>query len=176
MNLYLLAPEISLCALAVVVILLDLFVGRKWIVGAVSIAGLIVPAVFSILLWGSNQTTFGGALVVDQFSVFFKLLFLAIAALVLLSSTDYSRKFAAFRGEYYALVLLAATGMMLLASTRELISIYVALELTGISLYVLAGFLKDSKSSEAGLKYLLLGAVASAVLLLAVLERMTGAF
>jgi len=165
LNLYLLAPEISLCALAVAVILLDLFVGRKWIVGAVSIAGLIVPAVFSILLWGSNQTTFGGALVIDQFSVFFKLLFLAISALVLLSSTDYSRRFAAFRGEYYALVLLATTGMMLLASTRELISIYVALELTGISLYVLAGFLKDSKSSEAGLKYLLLGAVASAVLL-----------
>jgi NADH-quinone oxidoreductase subunit N len=165
LNLYLLAPEISLCALAVVVILLDLFVGRKWIVGAVSIAGLIVPAVFSILLWGSNQTTFGGALVIDQFSVFFKLLFIAITALVLLSSTDYSRRFAAFRGEYYALVLLATTGMMLLASTRELISIYVALELTGISLYVLAGFLKDSKSSEAGLKYLLLGAVASAVLL-----------
>jgi hypothetical protein len=54
------------------------------------------------------------------------------------------------------------TGMMLMASTRELISIFVSLELTGISLYVLAGFLKDPKSSEAGLKYLLLGAVASA--------------
>lgn len=176
MNLYLLAPEISLCALAVVVILLDLFVGRKWIVGAVSVAGLIVPAVFSILLWGSNQTAFGGALVVDQFSVFFKLFFLAVVALVLLSSTDYSRRFAAFRGEYYALVLLAATGMMLLASTRELISIYVALELTGISLYVLAGFLKDPKSSEAGLKYLLLGAVASAVLLygMALIFGLTG--
>ena len=165
MNLYLLAPEISLLALALVVILLDLFIGRKWILGVVSVAGLIVPAAFTLALWGTNETSFGGALVIDQFSLFFNLFFLVAAALVLLSSTDYARKFAAFRGEYYALVLLAATGMMLMASTRELISIYIALELTGISLYALTGFLKDPKSSEAGLKYLLLGAVASAVLL-----------
>ncbi|MBE0415994.1 MAG: NADH-quinone oxidoreductase subunit N [Dehalococcoidia bacterium] len=165
MNLYLLAPEISLCALALVVILLDLFIGRKWILGAVSIAGLIVPAAFTIALWGTNETSFNGMLVVDQFSLFFNLFFLVSTALVLLSSTEYASKFAAFRGEYYALVLLAAMGMMLMASTRELISIYIALELTGISLYALTGFLKDPKSSEAGLKYLLLGAVASAVLL-----------
>jgi len=165
LNLYLLAPEISLCALAIVVILLDLFIGRKWILGVVAVAGLIVPAAFTLALWGVNETSFNGMLVVDQFSLFFKLFFLVIAALVILSSTDYSFKFSAFRGEYYALVLLSAMGMMLMASTRELISIYIAVELTGISLYVLAGFLKDPKSSEAGLKYLLLGAVASAVLL-----------
>jgi NADH-quinone oxidoreductase subunit N len=165
LNLYLLAPEISLCALASVVILLDLFIGRKWILGVVSVVGLIVPAVFTIALWGTNETSFAGALVIDEFSLFFNLFFLVMAALVILSSTDYAHKFTGFRGEYYALVLLAAMGMMLMASTRELISIYIALELTGISLYVLTGFLKDPKSSEAGLKYLLLGAVASAVLL-----------
>ncbi len=176
MNFYLLAPEISVCALAILVILLDLVIKRKWILGAVSIGGLIVPAAFSVALWGTNETSFNGMLVVDEFSVFFKLFFLVMAALVLLSSTDYAHKFAAFRGEYYALVLLAATGMMLMASTRELISIYIALELTGISLYVLTGFLKDPKSSEAGLKYLLLGAVASAVLLygMALLYGLTG--
>ncbi len=165
MNIYLLSPEISLLALALVVILLDLFMDRKWLLGVVSVVGLIVPAAFTVALWGTNQTAFGGALVVDQFSLFFKLFFLVVVALVILSSTDYAHKFAAFRGEYYAILLLATTGMMLMASTRELISIYVALELTGISLYVLTGFLKDDKSSEAGLKYLLLGAVASAVLL-----------
>jgi NADH-quinone oxidoreductase subunit N len=176
LNLYLLAPEISLCALALVVILLDLFIGRKWILGVVSVVGLIVPAVFTVALWGTNETSFAGALVVDQFALFFKLFFLVVAALVLLSSTDYAHKFVGFRGEYYALVLLAAMGMMLMASTRELISIYIALELTGISLYVLAGFLKDPKSSEAGLKYLLLGAVASAVLLygMAMIFGLTG--
>ena len=165
MDVYLLSPEISLLALALVVLLLDLFTKQKWILGAVSLVGLIVPAAFTISLWGTNDTSFGGALVVDQYALFFKLFFLVVTALVILSSTDYSRKFAAFRGEFYALLLMASTGMMLLASTRELISIFVALELTGISLYVLAGFLKDAKSSEAGLKYLLLGAVASAVLL-----------
>jgi NADH-quinone oxidoreductase subunit N len=78
---------------------------------------------------------------------------------------DYAAKFTRFRGEYHALVLLSALGMMLMAATTELISIYIALELASISLYILAGFLKDQKSSEASLKYLLLGAVASAVLL-----------
>jgi len=102
---------------------------------------------------------------VDKFALFFKLLFLVIAALVILASTDYVSKFARFQGEYYALVLLSALGMMLMAATAELISIYIALELTSISLYVLVGFLKDPKSTEASLKYLLLGAVASAVLL-----------
>ena len=165
MDLYLLSPEISLLVLALVVILLDLFIKEKWILGWVSVIGLIVPAIFALSLWGRNETSFGGALAVDHFSIFFCLFFLFVAALILLSSSEYARKFSAFRAEYYALVLLATTGMMLLASTRELISIFIALELTGISLYVLTGFLKDPKSSEAGLKYLLLGAVASAVLL-----------
>jgi NADH-quinone oxidoreductase subunit N len=164
-NLYLLSPEISLLAVALMVIFFDLFLGRKRVLGWISAVGLLLPFVFTITLWGTNDTAFGGALVVDQFSLFFKLFFLVVTALVIFSSINYSRKFAPFRGEFYALLLLATTGMMLLASTRELISIFVALELTGIPLYVLAGFLRDDKSSEAGLKYLLLGAVASAVLL-----------
>jgi len=165
MNVYLLSPVISLCGLAILVILLDLFLKRKWILGAVSVAGLIVPAAFTLALWGREETSFNGMLAVDEFSLFFNLFFLVCAALVILSSVDYVSKFKAFQGEYYALVLLAAVGMMLMASTRELISVFVALELTGISLYALTGFLKDPKSSEAGMKYLLLGAVASAVLL-----------
>jgi len=164
-NLYLLSPEISLLAVALLVIFFDLFTGRRRVLGWISAVGLLLPFVFTITLWGTSDTAFGGALVVDQFSLFFKLFFLVVTALVIFSSINYSRKFAPFRGEFYALLLLATTGMMLLASTRELISIFVALELTGIPLYVLAGFLRDDKSSEAGLKYLLLGAIASAVLL-----------
>ena len=164
-NLYLLSPEISLLAVALMVIFFDLLLGRRRVLGWISAVGLLLPFVFTITLWGTNDTAFGGALVVDQFSLFFKLFFLVTTALVIFSSINYSRKFAPFRGEFYALMLLATTGMMLLASTRELISIFVALELTGIPLYVLSGFLRDEKSSEAGLKYLLLGAVASAVLL-----------
>jgi NADH-quinone oxidoreductase subunit N len=166
LNLGLLAPELTLAATALVVILLDLVFKRKgWLV-AVSIIGVVVAAGFSIALWGGgSQALFNNMLALDNFALFFKLLFLAIAALVILASVDYVSKFARFQGEYYALVLLSALGMMLMAATAELISIYIALELTSISLYVLVGFLKDPKSTEAALKYLLLGAVASAVLL-----------
>ena len=166
MNLELFIPELSLTAFALVVILLDLFIQRKgWLV-AVSITGIIVSAGFALAMWGgSSQAIFNNMLAVDDFALFFKLLFLGIAALVILSSVDYVSKFTRFQGEYYALVLLSTLGMMLMAATTDLISIYIALELTSISLYILAGFLKDSKSTEASLKYLLLGAVASAVLL-----------
>jgi len=166
LNLELLAPELTLAASAILVILLDLFIQRKgWLV-VVSIAGVAVAAGFTIAMWGgSSQAIFNNMLAVDNFALFFKLLFLSIAFLVILASADYVTKFSRFQGEYYALVLLSALGMMLMAATAELISIYMALELTSISLYVLAGFLKDPKSTEASLKYLLLGAVASAVLL-----------
>jgi len=146
--------------------ILDLVIQRKgWLV-VVSIAGIVVSAGFALAMWGgSSQAIFSNMLAVDNFALFFKLLFLGIAALVILSSVDYVSKFARFQGEYYALVLLSTLGMMLMAAATELITIYIALELTSISLYILVGFLKDSKSTEASLKYLLLGAVASAVLL-----------
>ncbi len=165
MNLYQLSPELSLCFFAIVVILLDLFIKRKRLLAALSVIGLIISTIFTITLWGEQATAFNRMLVVDEFSLLFKLIFLGVACLIILSSVDYVSRIARYQGEYLALVLLSAVGMMLMAGTGELISIYVALELTGICLYVLAGFLKDPKSSEAGLKYLLLGAVASAVLL-----------
>ena len=166
MNLELFIPELSLAAFAVVVILLDLVIQRKGWLAVVSIAGIIVSAGFTLAMWGNgSQAIFNNMLAVDNFALFFKLLFLGIAALVILSSVDYVSKLSRFQGEYHALVLLSTLGMMLMAATAELISIYIALELTSISLYVLVGFLKDPKSSEASLKYLLLGAVASAVLL-----------
>ncbi|MFC1991233.1 NADH-quinone oxidoreductase subunit N [Chloroflexota bacterium] len=166
LNLGLFIPELILAATAVAVILLDLFIQRKGALAIVSLVGLAIS--FASILFipvSSTQAIFNGMLAVDGFAFFFKLLFLGIAALVILASTDYAHKFASFRGEYYALILLSTLGMMLMAATRELISIYIALELTSISLYVLAGFLKDKKSTEASLKYLLLGAISSAILL-----------
>lgn len=164
-ELRLFAPELSLSVLAFLLIFLDLVIGRKTVLAWLSVGGLVVPAVLSLQLMGNGGVAFSGTLVVDDFAVVFKLLFLGVAALVILASSDYVARFASFQGEYYALVLLSAAGMMLMASTGDLISIYVALETTGIALFVLAGFLKDAKSSEAGLKFLLLGAVSSAVML-----------
>ena len=119
----------------------------------------------SLVLRDRQGTAFHGTLVVDNFSLFFTFLFLGVAALVILASIDYGQRFARYQGEYYALILLATSGMMLLAGGRDLIAIFVALELTSISQYVMAALLKDKRSSEAGLKYLLLGAISTAVLL-----------
>jgi NADH-quinone oxidoreductase subunit N len=161
-----LTPELSLLVFALVVILFDLFIKRKKVLAAVSIAGVIVSAGFTVAMWGTpSEAILYGTLAVDNFALFFELLLLAAVGLVILASQDYVSKFERFQGEFYALVLISAVGMMLLVAATDLIAIYVALELSGISLYVLATFLKDKKSTEAGLKYLLLGAVASAVLL-----------
>ncbi len=166
MNLALFIPEITLAAFAIIVILLDLFIEQKRVLVQVSISGLVIAGGVTIAMWGGKfPALFNNMLVVDNFALFFKLLFLAVAFLVILASVDYVAKFNRFRGEYYALVLLSTLGMMLMAATVDLISIYIALELTSISLYALVGFLKDGKSTEASLKYLLLGAIASAVLL-----------
>ena len=166
MNLVLISPEICMLATAVVVILSDLFFQRKSLLAIISLVGLAAAFCFTVYLWGGNtQTMFNNMLAIDKFALFFQLLFPVMAALVILASTDYVSKFDSFQGEYYALVLLSTLGMMLVSAAADLISIFVALELISISLYALVGFLKDAKSTEASLKYLLLGASASAILL-----------
>jgi NADH-quinone oxidoreductase subunit N len=171
-------PELTIAVSAVAVILLDLFISRKGILAAVSIAGLILAAIFSLTLWDTHAIgrILGGNFTVDYFAVFFKLLITGIAILVILATTDYVSKLTHLRGEYYALILTSALGLMIMAAGAELITIYVGLELASISLYALSGFLKDRKSSESALKYLLLGAIASAVLLygMALVFGMTG--
>jgi NADH-quinone oxidoreductase subunit N len=166
LNLTLFIPELTLAVFAIVVILLDLFIKQKRLLVQISLSGLVIAGGVTVAMWGySFPAIFNNMLAVDNFALFFKLLFLGIAFLVILASIDYVSKFARFQGEYYALVLLSTLGMMLMAATADLISIYISLELTSISLYALVGFLKDRKSTEASLKYLLLGAIASAVLL-----------
>lgn len=165
MNWYLISPQLSLGALALLVILLDLFIREKRFLAVVGAIGLAVPFGFAVSLWGHEEATLYGRLAVDGFSLFFCFLFLGIAFLTFLYSTDYLPRMPGREGEYYALILLSTTGFTLLAATRELVSIYLALELSSLPLYALAAFLRDEKSTEAGIKYLLLGAIASAVLL-----------
>ena len=161
-----------MAALGAVLLLLDLVIQRKAYLVGIGLAGLAVPLVFSIALWGDleggvvvNNGVLADTLAVDSFALFFKFLFVGVAAVVILMSSDYSRRFSRFQMEYYALVLLSLTGMMLLASTTELITIYVSLELTALPLAALAAFNRDSRSSESGLKFLVLSGVSSAVLL-----------
>ena len=123
-------------------------------------------------LWIDVSAESGGALtglfdtvVVDKFALFFKFLVLSIVALVVLGSRDFAEKFQRSQGEFYGIILLSAVGMMLVAATKELVSIYISLELATLPIAALAAFMRDERSSEAGLKFLLLGAVSSALLL-----------
>src|SRR5574341_1026216 len=117
-----------------------------------------------ILALDEKGEAFDGLLRVDDYAIFFSFLFPGIAGIIVLASVDYLEK-NRFQAEYNALVLASTAGMMLMASTVDLIAIFVALELQSMSLYVLVAFAKDGRSSEASLKYLLLGAVSTALTL-----------
>jgi NADH-quinone oxidoreductase subunit N len=182
-DIYLLSPEISLAAVAFMVVLADMVNGPKNLVPAVAIIGLAIPLFFTVLLWGEvadwwsllgpqigeregySLPTLFGTLAVDRFALFFKFLFIGSVGLVLMSSYGYVERFSERRGEFHVLIMLSAVGMMLMAAGTELITLYVALELSTLPLVALAAFGGDRRSSEAGLKYLVLGAIASAVLL-----------
>ena len=131
-----------------------------------ALAGLGASAIWTVvlILRDREAVAFSGTYSLDTFSIFFTFLFIGVAGLVILASADYVRRLR-YQGEFWALLLLATSGMMLLAGARDLILIFIALELTSISQYVLAAFLRDDRASEAGLKYILLGAIASAVIL-----------
>ena len=171
-DLYLLSPELSVAGAAALLILVDLVVRRSGLAAALALVGLALALGLSIALWldlngDGVQATSGvfGTLVVDKFSLFFKFLFVGVAAMVVLASTEYVRRFERFQAEFYALILFSTSGMMLLASTVELITIYVSLELTALPIAALAAFARDSRSAESGMKFLILSAVSSAILL-----------
>ena len=159
-------PEIIVAGLVVAIILLDLVVQNKGILAALSVIGLAASLIVSVLLWGeTDNTLFNGMLKVDELALSFNVLLCGAAILVILASQDYVSKLSRFQGEYYALLLISVIGMMFMASSRDLIAIYISLEATSISLYSLTALLRNKKSSEAGLKYLILGAIASCILL-----------
>jgi NADH-quinone oxidoreductase subunit N len=179
-DLYLLAPELTLVLLALVVMAVDLFVKRRIIIASVALIGLLIPAGFAIaqaLTITGTQRAFFGMFIVDPYSLFFDIIFLIIAAVIGLASYTYVGQYVKATGEFYALMLFSVVGMMFMASTGELISIYIALELTSIPLYVMAGMIRTSeRSAEAAVKYVLLGAMSSAILLygFALLYGLTG--
>ena len=110
--------------------------------------------------------SFGGMFIVDDYAVFFKVLVLLASALCLLISREYLELRAIARFEYIVLVLLATTGMMLMISANDFIALYLGLEMQSLALYVIASFHRDEvRSVEAGLKYFVLGALASGMLL-----------
>lgn len=175
----LLGPELVLMCVGGLLLVAELVVSDRRVLMATAMAAVLGAVAYSAILLADGKvgrTAFDEILVFDQFALFFQFLLGGVALAVIAASWDALGRFPSRQGEYLALLLFSTAGLMLLAGTRDLIGIFVALELTSISQYILVGFHKDRLSSEAGLKYLLLGAIASAVLLygMAILLGLSG--
>ncbi|MCE2413595.1 NADH-quinone oxidoreductase subunit N [Candidatus Poribacteria bacterium] len=168
-NWQLLMPELIIALTLLIVLVFDLFDSiSKSILGWMTIVGAGIALWVSIQMHqaGTVGTQFNDMFKVDNFSLFFNIIFLVSTILVALISMSYLDRDDRKQGPYYLLILLATLGMMLMAAGNELIIVFLGLELMSLSLYVLAGYFRDNPaSSEAGMKYLLLGAFASAFFL-----------
>ena len=162
------APGFILVIFSIIVLLLDVFLSTKWkkYLPYICIGGIVASFIASSLLWNRPNYAFNKMIVVDNYSQFFNFVFLIATALVILISIDYIRERGMETGEYYALLLLATFGMILMASGLSLIIVFLGLEILSLSLYILAGFdKKEIKSLESSIKYFLLGAFATGFLL-----------
>ncbi|HVL04555.1 MAG TPA: NADH-quinone oxidoreductase subunit N [Acidimicrobiales bacterium] len=166
-----LAPEIILILVIAAVLVADLFLdsSRKWLLSNIAAFGLVaamVPIISLALSDTEVRSMVGGAYVVDNFALVLKALFLGVGFVVLLMSINYVEEGDYYEGEFYFLILCSLLGMVVMSSSRDLITIFVALETLSIPAYMLAGWRKrDLKSNEASLKYYLLGVLASAIML-----------
>jgi len=164
-----LLPEVAIAVAGLLVLTLDFAVpaGKRGWLGGVSLVGVAVTAALALRqATGPRAVVFNGLHVVDMYAAFFKLVFLVSAAIVILLSIRFLQDQQVPEGEFYALLLFATLGAMLMASAYDLLSLFVGLETLSISTYALCGFLKkDQRCNEGALKYLLMGAFSTGVLL-----------
>jgi NADH-quinone oxidoreductase subunit N len=166
-----LAPEIILAAGICLVLLVDLFVEerQRWITSTLTgmvLLAAFIPVVTLSVIGGDVRSLFDGRYVIDEFALVVKALFLLAGYVVVLLSSNEVEEGHYHQGEYYVLLLTSITGMVMMGSARDMVSIFVALEFLSIPAYMLAAWRKrDRKSNEAGVKYYLLGVFASAVML-----------
>ncbi|MDG1409608.1 MAG: NADH-quinone oxidoreductase subunit N [Acidimicrobiales bacterium] len=164
------APELTLLAFGVLLTLMDIVWlerGRKWAPALASIGLLatMIP-IITLAVDGADRSMFSGAFVIDNYALIMKAVFVLAGYIVVLISSNYIAEGDYWENEYYGLLLSSILGMVLMASARDLITIFVALELLSIPAYMLATWRKrDLKSNEAGIKYYLMGVFASAVML-----------
>jgi NADH-quinone oxidoreductase subunit N len=162
-------PELVLSVFGMIVMFVDPLLDEdrnQKPLGAIALIGTLAALLSTFVMAGHNGLAFSGMVRVDSFSVFFHVLVTAIAAVVVLSSYEYMAVQRIRAGEYYGLILFCTVGMCLMSSAVELVLIFIALEISSISTYVLAGFRRrDAASSESSLKYFLLGSFATAFFL-----------
>ena len=160
------APELILAATAVLVLVVDLYTDRKVVSSYISIAGALATAAALATLVGQRRETFGGSFVLDNYALLFKALFLGALLLVLLMSKRYIDKGGYYQGEFYFLLLSSFVGMLLMPSSRDLLMLFISLEIVSATGFILAGLRKgDARSNEGSLKFLLIGVLSTAVML-----------
>lgn len=163
-----LAPTLVVLVAGAIVLALDM-VRRplpRELPAMVALAGMVGALIATLMRWSTPGRAYRDMVVLDNFALFFNVMICYAGALVVLLSMDYLRRTGTESGEYWALVLFSISGMMLMAAAGDLIVVFLALELMSLSLYVLAGlFKRELVSSEASMKYFLLGAFASSFLL-----------
>ncbi len=166
------SPMLIVIVTAMLVLMVDLALPRdrkSWCV-IVSLAGLVVAGFACAFLWdksGASLTTgFNGTVVADDFALAFQGILIVVAALSVMLSVKYIEQKGINYGEYYALLLFSTSGAMLMATSRELITIFIGLEVLSIALYILSGFARtEARSEESAMKYFLLGSFSSAFFL-----------
>jgi NADH-quinone oxidoreductase subunit N len=174
-------PEMILSATILLVLIVDVFLAdrRKWLAMPLGLVGVVAALVAALTLIGAGtRTSFGGAFVVDNFALLFKVFFLSVAVVVLALSVRYFREGGFYQGEYYFLLLTSFLGCLLMPSSRDLLMLFVSLELVSAPGFLMAAFRKgDVRSNEAGLKFFLIGVLSTAVMLygMSMIYGLTGA-
>ncbi|HEX9453793.1 MAG TPA: NADH-quinone oxidoreductase subunit N [Candidatus Binatia bacterium] len=169
-NLTPLLPALQVLMTAFVVVGRDLFFDKdesRGILAFYSLVGLgLAAAEVALLLTGRQESAFNESIMLDNFALFFTLIFLLAAALTILSSIQYIRQIQIHEGEFYSLILFATVGMILMAAANDLIVFFLGLETMSIAVYVLTGMWRSSaRASEASMKYFFMGAFATGFLL-----------
>lgn len=181
------SPELAVGGVALLILLVDSFTQSKHgrIAGVLGFLGVTGGFGLSLYVYGSGvrADSVAGMLIVDEFSLFFNLAVLIVSALVIVASFEYLSEFAPETKnnttEYVVLVLLATLGMMLMGSSRSLVTAFISLEMTSLASYALVGFTKKKKASiEGAMKYLILGGLSSSILLygISLVYGVTGTF
>src|SRR6185369_10749100 len=168
-NYHAILPETITASVAVLIMVIDAVARNieRRVAGAVSLLGLIAAAIAVVTLWGrSGETSFGGMIITDDFRLFFAMIFLIVTFLTVLISLRWVEDEALPIGEYFALLMFATTGMLFMSAANDLVMIFLGLEITSISTYVLCGYRrKDLRSNESAMKYFILGSFSTAFLL-----------
>jgi NADH-quinone oxidoreductase subunit N len=168
-NYHAILPEAITASAAVLIMMIDALARRieRRVAGVVSLLALAAAGLAVASLWGSGgQTSFRGMIVTDDFRLFFAMIFLIVAFLTVLISLRWVEEEALPAGEYFALLMFATTGMLFMSAANDLVMIFLGLEITSISTYVLCGYRRrDLRSNESAMKYFILGSISTAFLL-----------